>query len=768
METKHESIFLLGGADLEMETIKSILDRCKVKSISKCSTWNDATIDKYTEELDEYKDENRYNVYGIELRGYPSNINYTLIDHHNENESKPSALEQVAKIVNISLSEYEKLVAANDRGYIPEMLNIGANQEQIKKIREADRKAQGITAEDEKMAELSISNSIQKGNLTIIKSLTDKFASVRDKIEFTDTCKSILIYNDSEFTFYGESRDNIKEAIINMDGINDKMVYSGGGEDGFVGIGKDKIDSTLQQKVIDLITTLASNEKNESYHIFMFPFQWGIPSTKGEIFSEQIDIDNINFSNDYNWVGIEASSDDDRDTLYNEKGYFYEFVHHTLYESPNKKSLVKHFERVEPKHGGVTYTIKVKPNYKGHPKEAYVLKADAINLNIYSTGVGVLSFYLSNDKHTDPEDITKINQFGRRLYPPFIDDINGRAEIAEYLRIDGLNSGVCYEDFKSYTNKKHNTPSSFVVDLINQVATNIEVKPVVDDRMFIVSWYRNIPLASTIKSYLSKDKEQESENKPIKSVPLDDFMMSEWWYKYVFIDGNNMMCQNREMQRELMTRVTYKRWQNWGSLYGISRYSIVMLSNAYAPYELHLYKTVETIYARMAELCLVQRASVLRFSSEVSILSNLQMPNRDGISHKVSSLYQEYIRFVNQVHFREITAQEQGIELYDMIYKEMKLEQHIEKLDNELEELHNHISLKSDRRTNSEMTLLTVMATIFIPATVLTGFYGMNNEKTLDNGPHWELYWQAILVVGTTILALIALWIIKRNIKRKL
>ncbi len=245
-------------------------------------------------------------------------------------------------------------------------------------------------------------------------------------------------------------------------------------------------------------------------------------------------------------------------------------------------------------------------------------------------------------------------------------------------------------------------------------------------------------------------------------------MMSDWWYKYVFIDGNSVMCQNREMQRELVARVTYKRWQNWGSLYGISRYSIVMLSNAHEPGELHLYKTVETIYARMAELCLVQRASVLRFSSEVSILSNLQMPNKDGVSHKISSLYQEYIRFVNQVHFREITAQEQGIELYDMLYREMKLEQHIEKLDNELEELHNHISLKSDRRTNSEMALLTIMATIFIPATFLTGFYGMNNELTIGENLYWCLSWQIILIVVLTVLALVILWVIRRNIKRKL
>lgn len=44
-----------------------------------------------------------------------------------------------------------------------------------------------------------------------------------------------------------------------------------------------------------------------------------------------------------------------------------------------------------------------------------------MNINLYATGVGFLSFYLKNEDCTQnsPEDILAINQYGRRIMPPF-------------------------------------------------------------------------------------------------------------------------------------------------------------------------------------------------------------------------------------------------------------------------------------------------------------------------------------------------------------
>lgn len=64
-----------------------------------------------------------------------------------------------------------------------------------------------------------------------------------------------------------------------------------------------------------------------------------------------------------------------------------------------------------------------------------------MNINLYATGVGFLSFYLKNEDCTQnsPEDILAINQYGRRIMPPFFNDTRLRNEISEYIRIEGLN-----------------------------------------------------------------------------------------------------------------------------------------------------------------------------------------------------------------------------------------------------------------------------------------------------------------------------------------
>jgi len=209
--------------------------------------------------------------------------------------------------------------------------------------------------------------------------------------------------------------------------------------------------------------------------------------------------------------------------------------------------------------------------------------------------------------------------------------------------------------------------------------------------------------------------------------------------------------------------MTYERWQKWCSLYGISRYSMVYLTNTgaekFAPY---LFDYFETMYARMAELILVQKASVLRFSAEVTNLSNME--EKRSFSRKVSSLYKEYIRFVNQIHFREISAQDQGIEMYQKLYETMNIEKHVEKLDAEIGELYNYVSLKEDHKSSNTMALLTWIATISVPMTVMAGIFGMNNNLLGQSPDIWINHSsvQIAFVLGMTVLFIIGIFIIKK------
>lgn len=486
-----------------------------------------------------------------------------------------------------------------------------------------------------------------------------------------------------------------------------------------------------------------------SYHIFMFPFQWKISGMENEILSKQIDFDNIRFAVDANWERVISPTDEkEKQDLYNEKNYYYKFVHDALYDNGKQhNNLVRHFERVETKHSKVKYCIEC-------TEKTYELNVDAININLYSTGVGLLSFYLKNDNYPELEDVLKINQYGRRVYPPFYYAIKSRSEIAKSISIIGLNGREkgYFENFDGYDVTQDNYPSEVITGMIREVATNICVEPVIDDRMYVVSWHRNDDWVKEL-----------CDDKGEKYLDDDD------WYRYVFVDNQWPTCQNDDMMHKLLERATYKRWQKYHSLYGVSRYSLVLATNADDSGQ-YLYDYFVTEYARMTELILVQKASVLRFSSEVTNISELSSDKH--LVKKVDSLYKEYIRFVNQIHFREVTAQDQGIEMYNMLYETMGLKEQVEKLDGEIEELYNYVSLTQDRRVNSTMSLLTWIATIAVPITVVASIFGMNAIAFNgdDNGNltawynHWG--WQFFILVMLTVVV-IASTVLIRNKKRK-
>ena len=479
---------------------------------------------------------------------------------------------------------------------------------------------------------------------------------------------------------------------------------------------------------------------NYSFHTFLFPFRWKVTNLEDRPFSEQIDLNSIRYGQSPNWerIGVHPTDQKESDDLYNERNYFYEFVHPALYDNNSSDTLIRHYERREPKHGvAITYRIVC-----GEHKVVYELDLQAININLYSSGVGVLSFYMYNTRYPEAKDILAINQYGRRVFPPFIGDVMKRTELAHKLEIDGLN-GVYCEDFTRYTNNvKSNTPAAFIPKMIHEVAENIELQPVVDDRMFVLSWYKN-------NDYSGRFKENNDE--------FTKFKYENWWYQYVFVDCNYKTCPNDEMSHNIIDKATYPRWQQWGTLYGVSRYSMVMLTGNGCPDYLTNY--FETEYARMAELVLMQRATVLRFSSEVTSISKLS--GGKGFGERVSSLYKEYIRFENQMYFREISAQDQGIEMYQKLYDAMNLKEQVEKLDEEIEELYQYVTLRADRRTTRTMSLLTWITTIFLPVTVITGYFSMSNSL----GNPIFVFQTIVMACFAAIVIIIVLIIYKNKIK---
>lgn len=736
-------VFLLGGHDLEMAEIRRILEVSKIQYFDRNLKWETARLSAYADILN-----NKNEFIGVELDiDITPPINYKSINHHNTYSSNSSSLEQVCELLNIELTREQQLIAANDKGFIPAMEAIGATQYEIDRICALEHIAQGITEEDEQLGERSIKENLttEKG-ITVVKSLTPHFRTITEKLYPNS---KLLIYNKTELNYYGIGAKKL--AYIFKELIDEKSAYSGGSGDGYFGINSKGMAQfgnvkAVKEKIINILTM---DTKTYSYHIFMFPFKWDNNLVEGKTFSERFDLTKLKIKDGSCWINLpNPITPEYASELYNEKNFFYDFVHPVLYDNGNlNESVVLHYERKEAYGAGLFYEIDVIASHSSH----YKLNIKSIGLNFYSTGTGSLIFYIENQTYPEFEDVLRINQYGRRIFPPYIslpDGIMGtkQTELANYISITGLkgNEHRYFEDFSNYTDKTNWKPARFIESLIDDFSENLEIKPVTDDRMQVLCWYGNDAMSSAIK---------------------DDWMQNKKfvdnWYRFLFVDSSSSpMCYNEEMKQRLIKSHTYQRWQQTGSLHGISRYSFVYLTSSTAPNFLVTY--FRTMYTRMVELSLIQRASILKFSDEVADLSKLERKmecKSDRLSEDISILYKEYIRFVNQVYFREVTAQEQGIELYSMMQSKMRIADQVKDLDKEIGELHQYAVLLEDRDRNKSLYTLSLLGALFIIPAFITGFFGMN--FTAGNGSFIFYF------VFSTVILITATVLIHQKIKNK-
>jgi len=218
--------FLLGGYDLEMLEIKKILDSKGELYLDKNLQWG-AKLSHYQDDLD--RTDIQY--VGIELiEDIVPPKNYLAIDHHNERSHEPASIEQLAKLLNIQLNRYQQLVAANDKGYIPAMQEMGATDIEIQQVRRADRHAQGVTPEMEIQAKKDLGNRKAKKGVILIKTQLTKFSPIVDRIN----AKRLLVYNEETLCYYGQHAQDLSKLYPDL--IKEQKAYSGGGKDGFWGI----------------------------------------------------------------------------------------------------------------------------------------------------------------------------------------------------------------------------------------------------------------------------------------------------------------------------------------------------------------------------------------------------------------------------------------------------------------------------------------------------------------------------------------------------
>lgn len=197
-------VFFLGGIDAEMMEVRNLLENQGVDFCEKSLCWWNAKASQYKEEIAE----NLRNGRQVVLVELEDDLNLgnqvVVVDHHNGNAGRPASILQVLSLLGLVPTRRQELIAANDCGYIPAMLAMGATDEEVSSIRFSDRASQGITPEMEQEAEKALRALEVVNGVTIVRMAHSKTATITDRLFDPNKEQRLLILSeDGEANFFG-------------------------------------------------------------------------------------------------------------------------------------------------------------------------------------------------------------------------------------------------------------------------------------------------------------------------------------------------------------------------------------------------------------------------------------------------------------------------------------------------------------------------------------------------------------------------------------
>lgn len=194
-----------------METIRDLLmKRAPDRVFDKNLSWG-ATASSYRAEIERSITKGLTPVL-VEL---PDDIGLhdaiVVVDHHGDRAGKdaPTSLHQIFKLISAPREAWTRwldLVAANDRGHIREMRRIGATEEEIRKVRSADRAAQGVTQLEDQAAEDAIrdAEAYGDGRLVVVRLPHAHASAVADRLEMLPVPpENVVVLSPNEVNFFG-------------------------------------------------------------------------------------------------------------------------------------------------------------------------------------------------------------------------------------------------------------------------------------------------------------------------------------------------------------------------------------------------------------------------------------------------------------------------------------------------------------------------------------------------------------------------------------
>lgn len=472
---------------------------------------------------------------------------------------------------------------------------------------------------------------------------------------------------------------------------------------------------------------MPENSQPYSYHTFFFPFLWndGGSDIKRKTFAKCLRKDNWHRDEEANV----KHSDAELHEQYNQFHYFNAAARNAIYTNAKKEeeltnAVVWNYRydlSLLAKNGNKDWLYKTKTNAnpakyvieKGEKRIA--LHINGIRLKLFNTGIGILIFELENYAYPHPDDIAWINDYGRRIYMPFSSDY-GCSACADNIALQYgdvvLASGTMTEKPASFDSTSlaapilyllQNGPYSVTTDRDKKNKYTFFIEPIIDDRMFVACYYVNKPVTDSMSQWENGQYGylQDAENK----CPDDPDNRASLLYRLMFVDSTSTTCQSRPMLKQLLEKHIYDRWieyEDGGSITGITEYSMISITASDADF---LARNFLTEYIEMMILVLAQRASLLAFESMIS-------DNAQGKKPDIMTIQKSYILFQSQLLLKEVTPQQQGIELYRMLLDNMFIAEQTAEIENQIDALFTQKTSRSEARENLILLILAILGVV--------------------------------------------------------
>jgi len=706
--------------------------------------------------------------------------NVLAIDHHwydfEDRSKSKSSLEQFAVLFRYKLNDMEQLIAANDRGHLWEMVKCpNVTLDLIRKIRLQDLAAQGNTDEDLQICLHEYRRmSVVINGCKIVFTDRDKNAAIADihqtpcKGEFKRfkengadnhlPVKDLLLVklnksNDKKverLSFYGNSRivNGLKELNSNLD--NEFRSWAGTRENsGFWGI-EHKKDVDITEIADKAISYIAGTDIPALMFSTMLLYSFRIDNEKC------IDLKPGGFKSPQKFAEQQALKT--KTILQNKKEfkefrYFHDPVRRILLndDGDGEQDSIKYYGWPMPTDGSKTlgqFSVRYLDTKGKYRKLTYDITHLAIhqfynNICFLAMQIetSIEAYREFNEKEKQWEEIPKWRKANihKPAEPSIWYSLYSQLKLkkktlisSDVLRFNLLSRYINWEFPEQQTEGK--LPLSVRINLHDGISiehtfkeSDLETAIAPSVSNIIIELIEHQFLKKGCQHYKALDNRMYvysfmalAGSPPTSKKEKDHHEAIFTRFMYVDLPGQGLVY-NPVFFRPIMNEQVYRRWEQYGTLYGITRYSSITLKYGCGFTE-KLVEDYESVYYQMLLLALFYRCTLLRFLAKLS-RATMDLGKRKRSSFE--KLRKDFALFTNVYWFKELTNQDQGIELFNIYQKAFQYDEMYKQLNEDIDRASDLESIHKQKSENRRNSFIAIAAFILTAAAFLMGFFSL-------------------------------------------